>query len=142
MWKNKNLLLSNGVNIHPALHFQEVLSQYLWNGRSTLKIEESRLHFFRFWIYMGPPEFKMCISRHFLMTLGGMYIFGLFSMVFLAKKCLNMNISRTHLKPKLKNNCSLLSSFFNVERLFQRYWDKTSWKCFVMIHHISIWKMA
>ena len=37
------LLFSNGVDFHPALLFQEGLSQYLWNGRSTFKIEENRL---------------------------------------------------------------------------------------------------
>ena len=26
---------------HPAMHFQEVFSRYLWNGQSTLKIEEN-----------------------------------------------------------------------------------------------------
>ena len=51
---------------------------------------------------------------------------------FLAKKCPEMHISnlgRTHSDSKLKNNCGLLSSIFNVERPFQRHQDKTSWKC-------------
>ena len=30
--------------------FQEVFGRYLWNGPSTLKIEENKLHFFRFWV--------------------------------------------------------------------------------------------
>ena len=44
--ENAFLLFSNGVDFHPALLFQEVLSWYLWNDRSTLKIEESRLQLF------------------------------------------------------------------------------------------------
>ena len=31
---------------HPPVHFQEVFGRYLWNGPSTLKIEESKMHFF------------------------------------------------------------------------------------------------
>ena len=49
------LLFSNEVDFHPALYFQEVFGKYLWNGPSTLKIEESRLQlFFNFvcrWVF-------------------------------------------------------------------------------------------
>ena len=38
------------------------------------------------------------------------------------------NLGRIHQYSKLKNKCSLLSSLYNVERPFQRYQDKTSWK--------------
>ena len=31
---------------HPAMHFQEVFGRYLWNGPSTLKIEETKWFFF------------------------------------------------------------------------------------------------
>ena len=45
-WVNRILLLSNGAYFHPPMHFQEVFSRYHWNGPSTLKIEENKLHFF------------------------------------------------------------------------------------------------
>ena len=35
-----------------------------------------------------------------------------------------LNLGRTHLDPKLKNNCCLLSSIFYVEGLFRRYLPK------------------
>ena len=51
-WENRILLFSNGVDFHSTLHFQEVLSQYLWKERSILKVEEKTI-IFQFWVQMG-----------------------------------------------------------------------------------------
>ena len=82
------------VDFHPALLFQEGLSQYLWNGRSTFKIEENRLELIFF-------------NRWLLPQIRNVHFWSFFWQKF-TQNWPNMQIlssERTHLDPKLKNNC-------------------------------------
>ena len=59
-------------DFHPALQFQEVLSWYLWNDRSTIKIEESRLQLFvNFEFTGGPPQIRNVHFYYFFGDFGG-----------------------------------------------------------------------
>ena len=63
------LVFFNGVNFHSPLYFQEVLSQYLWNERSILKVEEKTI-IFQFWVQMGILDRLLADFTHFWVEMG------------------------------------------------------------------------
>ena len=128
-------MFSNGLILgiigHPPMHFQKVFGRYLWNGPSTLKIEENKLHFFSI---LGLDESqRRNYCRRSIGKLLGIMVPGYFVLTnmrisFTYSHCLKM----FHVSLYIAVNCTVTITLRAGERYFEmklviRFWPTSAY---------------